>query len=58
MEDAVLLQDVVLLHIEIAVLKSNFQISAYVAYGYGCVIMKTSLRRDENITQVKNSYPL
>ena len=50
------MQVVVVLHIEITLLKSIFQISAYVTYGYGCVIMKTNLRRDENITQEnKNS---
>ena len=45
------MQVVVVLHMEITLLKSIFQISAYVTYGYGCVIMETSVRRDENITQ-------
>ena len=45
------MQVVVVLHMEITLLKNFFQISAYVTYGYGCVIMETSVRRDQNITQ-------
>ena len=50
------MQVVVVLHMEITLLKNIFQISAYVTYGYGCVIIKATLRRDVNITQEKKTH--
>ena len=50
------MQVVVVFRIKITLLKNIFQISAYVTYGYGCVIMERSLRRDENITQEEKKY--
>ena len=47
------MQVVVVLHMEITLRKNFFQISAYVTYGYGCVIIKATLRRDIKSTQEK-----